>query len=132
MNKGQTAQIKLSGDFTAYIHVQTNNYHYGFVHVCTLSLFEAGTWIKDVTAKCTYYNRTWECYRYQTVISCAMEHLKKARVEELKDSYKRDHDIKRLTAARYDRDVKPMVKDDPCIKALIELRLINHNKALFW
>ena len=132
MNKGQSARIELSGGFTAYIHVQTNSYNYGFVHVCTLSLFEAGIWIKDVTAKCTYYNRTWECYRYQTVISCAINDMKKTRVEALKDSYKRDQGIKRLTAARYNRDVEPMVNDDPRVNALTELRRINHDKALFW
>jgi hypothetical protein len=46
------------------IECATQNTNYGFRHVATLLL----NGIERDTAKCCYYNRTWECYEYQSVI----------------------------------------------------------------
>lgn len=60
--------------FTCY----TQNTSYGFRHICTESFnnTEEARWIKrDILNKCCYYNRTWECFRYQTVLRGAIEKL---------------------------------------------------------
>ena len=51
---------------------------YGFRHICTLGYNDTTNckYIKsDIIAKATYYNRTWECFRYQTVLNRAIENL---------------------------------------------------------
>jgi hypothetical protein len=60
--------------FTCY----TQNTSYGFRHICTLGYNDTAncSYIKkDILAKCCYYNRTWECFRYQTVLREAIEKL---------------------------------------------------------
>lgn len=60
--------------FTCY----TQNTSYGFRHIATLGYNNTTncSYIKkDILAKCCYYNRTWECFRYQTVLREAIEKL---------------------------------------------------------
>ena len=60
--------------FTCY----TQNTSYGFRHICTLGNNDTTncSYIKkDILAKSCYYNRTWECFRYQTVLRNAIEKL---------------------------------------------------------
>lgn len=49
---------------TYSIVCETHNTSYGFKHTATL--MKNGSEIDD--AKSCYYNRTWESYRYQTVL----------------------------------------------------------------
>lgn len=61
-------------NFTCY----TQNTSYGFRHICTegYNNTEEARYIKrDILNKCCYYNRTWECFRYQTVLRGAIEKL---------------------------------------------------------
>lgn len=71
-----TSKLKYRQDFTVTI----NNTEYqltcfyqstriGFRHLCfrKLSPDEVPS-TKDYIAKCTYINRTWECYPYETVL----------------------------------------------------------------
>lgn len=53
--------FELSRDYT--IECQTQNTSYGFRHLAILR--ENGTLAR--TAKCCYYNRTWESFTYQSV-----------------------------------------------------------------
>ena len=60
--------------FTCY----TQNTSYGFRHICTegFNNTENVKCIKsDILSKCCYYNRTWECFRYQTVLRAAIDSL---------------------------------------------------------
>lgn len=48
-------------------------------------------------ARCTYYNRTWECYQYQTVMLKVMRQLCDCRQNHLDSEYRNEHNIKRMT-----------------------------------
>ena len=68
--------------FTCY----TQDTSYGFRHICCegfsntdVCRYVAG----DIVAKATYYNRTWESFRYETVLSRAIEKQPKADREQL-------------------------------------------------
>ena len=51
---------------------------YGFRHICTLGYNDTtvAKYIKDkIIAKATYYNRTWESFKYETVLRKGIENL---------------------------------------------------------
>ena len=50
--------------------------------------------------KVQYYNRTWECYTYQSVMKGVVYTLINAEYEAFKNEYKERHNIKRLTKAK--------------------------------
>lgn len=56
---------------------------YGFRHVCYRGLYAyPDTGLKPL-AKCSYYNRTWECWQYQSVLREAVENMyKKKDIDE--------------------------------------------------
>lgn len=50
--------------------------------------------------KIQYYNRTWECYTYQSVMKGCVSALLEDCREAHKNAWKKDHNIKRLTEAK--------------------------------
>lgn len=46
--------------------------------------------------KIRYYNRTWECYRYQSVIKSVLNDYINWLIEDYITDYKQSHNIKRL------------------------------------
>ena len=69
--------------FTCY----SQSTSYGFRHICcegfsntSVCRYVAG----DIIAKATYYNRTWESFKYETVLRKAIEKQPKADQEQLK------------------------------------------------
>ena len=91
----------------------------GFSHVC--DLYANGEWI--ASAKRHYLNRTWERYRYQSVmldsIRTVQERMKAGAVSE----YKREHGIQRLRAENRER-VEAEAEQNPLYKTLEALRQI--------
>lgn len=63
--------------------------------------------------KIQYYNRTWECYTYQTV----MRGIVHALIGEIKESYKNAwkdaHEVKRLTEAKRQAMQEDFEKNPP-------------------
>lgn len=58
---------------------QSENTRYGFRHLATM--LQNGYEI--ASAKACYYNRTWECYQYQTVLLDIIEKaLKSKRIDQ--------------------------------------------------
>lgn len=60
--------------FTCY----TQDTSYGFRHICTggyNNTSECRLIREDILSKACYYNRTWECFRYQTVLREAIQKL---------------------------------------------------------
>lgn len=47
---------------------ESRNTRSGFAHDCALYYDEC----EISKASCYYYNRTWECYQYQSVMKCAV------------------------------------------------------------
>lgn len=70
----------------------------GFVH--ETQLFKNSQPIGD--AKIQYYNRTWECYEYQTVMKRLVGELMETCEEIFQNAWKNAHNIKRLTQAKRD------------------------------
>lgn len=56
--------------------------------------------------KITYYNRTWECYQYQSVIKSVISDYLDYLLNEYVDDYKADNNIKRLKKSIRDELVK--------------------------
>ena len=51
---------------------------YGFRHICTLGYNDTtvAKYVRDdIIAKATYYNRTWESFKYETVLRKGIENL---------------------------------------------------------
>lgn len=64
---------------------------YGFRHICTLGYSDTDVcrYIKDdIIAKSCYYNRTWERFKYETVLARGIENL-----DESKETKQALHDI---------------------------------------
>lgn len=66
---------------------------------------------------CHYYNRTWESYRYQSVMRGLVFKLIDERKNRLKDDYKYSNGIKRLTAKHLEQ-VDDIIKADGHIQLL--------------
>ena len=68
----------------------------GFVH-------ETALYLNSVLIgenKIQYYNRTWECYQYQSVMKGIVRILMDEEFEIFKADYKQRNNIKRLTKAK--------------------------------
>lgn len=90
----------------------------GFAH--DTNVFINGCMVN--TATCHYLNRTWECYRYQTVMKKAVYDLIDDRKLELKHEFLTVNNYKRLTDDRK-LELEKIVKKDRDIKlykAIIE------------
>ena len=88
----------------------------GFKHVT--NMFINGC--KYGTNTCHYLNRTWERYRYQTVMRGCVCNIRDARVEDLKSIFKSENGYKNLTAKRA-VEFKRYIADDEKLKLYDEL-----------
>ena len=68
----------------------------GFVH--ETELYRNGVFFGR--NKIQYYNRTWECYTYQSVMCGLVRSLLEECREEFQNEWKNAHDVKRLTKAK--------------------------------
>ena len=80
-----------TNNFIAFCNVYNNRS--GFVHECRLEPKSAiklknGSFLTATTAKCQYYNRTWESYEFESVILKACEYLPKKEREQAKEEFK--------------------------------------------
>lgn len=86
----------------------------GFVH--KTELYQNDRLIGEY--KIQYYNRTWECYQFQSVMRGVVNTILGEEFETFKTMYKRQHDIKRLTKAKHEAMMqdfeinKPALYDD--------------------
>lgn len=71
--------------------------------------------------KVRYYNRTWESYRYRTCMSGCVYELISKRENKLKEYFKREKDITRLTK-KYEEEFKKYLENDLELKELTELK----------
>ena len=70
----------------------------GFAH--DSNLFIDGRNYGDAT--CIYYNRTWECYTYQSVMQKLIHNLIDSRESYLKERFKRDNGYCKISGSRKD------------------------------
>lgn len=81
----------------------------GFVH--ETKLYKNGTLWGEY--KIQYYNRTWECYQFQSVMRGVVNTIIGEEFEVFKTSYKHNHNIKRLTAKKHDEMMRDYAKYKP-------------------
>lgn len=87
-------------------------------------LFEGSREMADV--KIRYYNRTWECYTFQTTMLKAVREVQEWREKRIIEHYKYSHDVSRLTKEKKEE----LLKADDYLKTykLLEKRLSGYNK----
>lgn len=88
-------KITVNGNEYEFIN-DSRNTQSGFAHDTTL--FKNGRSFGRATA--IYYNRTWECYRYQTVMKKCIGAIINEKEEDYISVYKANNGIKRLTAEK--------------------------------
>ena len=88
-------KITANGNEYEFIN-DSRNTRSGFAHDTTL--FKNGRSFGRATA--IYYNRTWECYRYQTVMKKCIGAIINEKEEDYISVYKANNGIKRLTAEK--------------------------------
>lgn len=67
-----TATVSDGTEYTFSCLTQSTNY--GFRHVCCLD-FVSNPTSRDIFVKACYYNRTWESFKYETVLRKAIEKM---------------------------------------------------------
>lgn len=88
-------KITVNGNEYEFINESRNTRH-GFAH--DTKLFRGYSNIAKNS--CHYLNRTWECYRYQTVMKGCISNLIDSRYTDFIANYKTENNIKRLTAEK--------------------------------
>ena len=61
---------------------------------------------------CHYLNRTWECFRYQSVMQGLIDNLIEERKAQLKAYYKRENGLARLTKKHLDKLEEIIANDE--------------------
>ena len=104
-------------DFT-FVCISRNTRN-GFAHDCTL-FYNSGLYNRKYTATCIYYNRTWEKYRYQSVMIKAVNIARDERYENLLNEFKTAYNYKRMTNERQ-KEFDELIKNDEKLKVFDEL-----------
>lgn len=89
-----TKKVINNNEYTFINHSRGNRS--GFVH--ETELYKNDRLIAE--NKIQYYNRTWECYQFQSVMRGAVSVLIAETMEAHKTAWKESHNIKRLTEAK--------------------------------
>lgn len=88
-------KITVNGKEYEFVN-SSRNTRSGFAHDTTLLI----NGVVKTENTCHYINRTWECYRYQTVMMGAVRELINDRRIRLERKYKEDNGFSRLTDKR--------------------------------
>lgn len=102
-------------EITAYCN--SRNTRSGFAHDCELFLNDCPL----ASGTCHYLNRTWEKYRYQSVLFNACHNAIESRSELLKRIYKEQNNLTRL-AGKNAEAFRAVLADDSMLKTLAGLR----------
>lgn len=103
-------EFKINGKKIQFINASRSTRH-GFAHDTEVLI--NGYHCRKST--CHYLNRTWECFRYQTVMLKAISEEIEARKNEIKNHYKSENGLSRLTA-KHTAEVEKLYKKDEYIK----------------
>lgn len=90
---------------------QTHDTTSGFAH--DTSLFINNCRVSDAT--CYYLNRTWECYRYQSVMKKAAYNAREWYIADFKRIYMNNRGWKKMTAARKEEFDAYVIQKEPII-----------------
>lgn len=87
---------------------RSENTNYGFRHIS--EMFINGGFASKGARQ--YYNRTWEKYRFQSVMKTTVYKLINEKQEYLKDCYKSDNNILRMTKKHKDTLEETFMKNN--------------------
>ena len=77
------------------------NTRHGFAHDCKLYVSTENYGVLNViNATCYYYNRTWECYHFQSAILASLRKLEKAIRDIHRQVFMQENNYSRLTKKR--------------------------------
>lgn len=90
----------------------------GFAHDCTV---HDSNYYDCAEATCHYLNRTWECYRYESVLHKAIRNMAEEETNRAIEDYKEENGLSRLPKgkkaeieaiydAEYEKAVKSIVR----------------------
>lgn len=97
--------------FSIYAESWSNSRAWG--HKAVLKINDYQTWENKIR----YYNRTWERYQYESVIHSVIYDYIEYIKELVKENFKREKGIKRITE-KYKKEVEKAIKTDKNIKAV--------------
>lgn len=80
----------------------------------------SGGYITLERAKIRYYNRTWECYRFQTAMLKAVRQYIDGLEKILETDYREEHNITRMSA-KHREALNEIIKNNGSIKIYEEL-----------
>lgn len=113
-------RFEIDGNAIEFVNESYNTRH-GFKHVSTM--FINGNEMRSHT--CYYYNRTWECYRYQTVMMGLVRDRINDALDLSKEIFKEENGYKKMTPKRQEEFEKFIEHNsiiNLCNKILEELR----------
>ena len=88
----------------------------GFVH--ETELYKNG--VQWGAYRIQYYNRTWECYQFQSVMRGAIRNIIDEEFENFKANWKSANNVKRLTKAKSDAMMQDYALNKPAYIAEFE------------
>ena len=118
-----TRTIKVNGKEFVFICVSAKN-RSGFTHDCEMQ-------IGAQTFKChaQYYNRTWECYTYQSVMVGALYNYKEYVENRLKENFLASMGYKRMTP-KLKVVFDSLIAENETLKDIAEVRKeLDHNSS---
>ena len=115
-------KININGNEYEFIN-ESRSTRNGFAHDTTL--FIDGR--KHGEASCHYLNRTWESYRYQTVMKRCIGNIIEVNEADYIAVYKADNGIKRLTAEKRDAVIREFYEQENIKELLDVYKLLDNN-----
>lgn len=103
-------KIRVNGKEFEFVNTSRNT-RSGFAHDTTLLI----NGYEEINHTCHYLNRTWECYRFQTVMLGAIRDLIDCRELYLTKNFKTEKGYTKLTANRKE-ELKPFLENDSLLK----------------
>ena len=100
-------KFNIDGKEVEFVNESFDTRH-GFKHVTTMFINNC----EYGRNTCYYLNRTWEHYRYQTVMRGCVQKLIEIRIENLKSTFKNQYGYSRMTAKRNEEFEKWMGHDN--------------------
>jgi hypothetical protein len=108
---------ELSNGDTLYLHCSTQKTRYGFRHVCD---FRRPGEYSYTRAKCCYYNRTWESFRYESVLKEAARKMQPEHAAAVRAMIEQESAKERAAAEKMLNDFKTAWNNAPAeIKQVI-------------
>jgi hypothetical protein len=115
---------ELSNGDTLYMFCRTQKTRYGFRHVCD---FRRPGEYSYTRAKCCYYNRTWESFRYESVLKEAARKMQPEHAAAVRAMLEKESAKEHAAAEKMYNDfkaawnnapegVKQVIADGPAIK----------------